>query len=78
VALSGDAGGKAHLIVKVAREATGTFDARQLATAGGVVLGGGGGGRPDMAVAGGSNTGAIEDSLDEVLRAATAALENNA
>jgi alanyl-tRNA synthetase len=64
VALAGDEGGKAQLVVKVAPEASARgLDAREIARAGGEILGGGGGGRADMAVAGGSNVEGLNEAL---------------
>lgn len=68
VALAAAAGEKAQLVVKIDKAFTDRLNARELADAGGRVLGGGGGGREDMAVAGGSNVEGLQDALDEVAR----------
>lgn len=71
VALAGGSEGKAQLVVKLDERAVERgLNARELANAGGGILGGGGGGREDMAVAGGSRTDMLDESLDEVLRLA--------
>lgn len=78
VALAGDAGGKAGLVVKVDRRLLDLgLDAREIAGAGGAELGGGGGGRSDMAVAGGSRLEGIEASLEAVRKAVRDKLEGN-
>jgi alanyl-tRNA synthetase len=75
VALVAVAGGKAQLVVKIKKALSATLNARDLATAGGKVLGGGGGGRGDMAVAGGPNIEDTADALLKVERAITETLE---
>jgi alanyl-tRNA synthetase len=67
VAVAGESGGKAKLVVKVDKKLVGKgLDARELAGAGGAALGGGAGGRKDMAVAGGGRTEGLSESLEEV------------
>ena len=70
VAVAGESAGKAKLVVKVDKKLAGKgLDARELAGAGGSVLGGGAGGRKDMAVAGGGRTEGLSESLEEVEKA---------
>lgn len=71
VALAARAGDKAQLVVKVEKSLSSRLNARDLAGAGGRMLGGGGGGRADMAVAGGSRVEGLEDALLEVEKAIT-------
>ena len=67
VAVAGELAGKAKLVVKVDKKMVGKdLDARELAGAGGSVLGGGAGGRKDMAVAGGGRKEGLSESLEEV------------
>ena len=75
VALVAVAGGKALLAVKLAKHMTDRLNARDLANAGGKMLGGGGGGREDMAVAGGSRTEGVADALVEIEKAIREKLE---
>jgi len=64
VALIGVSDGKASLVVGVTPDLTDRVNAVDLVRAGSVVLGGkGGGGRPDMAQAGGPDTGAADQAL---------------
>lgn len=77
VALAGDAGGNAQLVVKVSKAGQELgLDARALAAAGARELGGGGGGRRDMAVAGGPATGGVDAALEQVTLAAREAAGN--
>lgn len=78
VALVAVVGDRAHLVVKIARAVAGKLNARDLAGAGGRMLGGGGGGRDDMAVAGGSRTEGSSDALLEVEKAILEELEGTA
>ena len=64
VALIGVSDGKASLVVGVTPDLTDRVNAVDLVRAGSVALGGkGGGGRPDMAQAGGPDTGAADQAL---------------
>jgi len=59
--------GKASIVVGVTDDLTGTINAVQLVKLGAEALGGkGGGGRPDMAQAGGSDTGAVGDAVSAI------------
>lgn len=70
-------GQKAHLVVKLSSSALDKgLDARELAKAGGLILGGGGGGRADMAVAGGSRVESIEEALQAVSKVIRKKLES--
>jgi alanyl-tRNA synthetase len=75
VALVGVAGSKAGLVVKIGKQAAGRLNARELADAGGRMLGGGGGGRDDMAVAGGPKTDGTRAALVEIEKAVKERLE---
>ncbi len=77
VALAGEAGGKAQLVVKVGGAGLERgLNARVLAGAGGKALGGGGGGREDMAVAGGTLVEGLEEALERVTQAVREAVES--
>jgi alanyl-tRNA synthetase len=65
-------------VVKVGKGMAGKLDARELAGAGGKMLGGGGGGREDMAVAGGSRLEGSADALLAVEEAIRGKLEGGA
>jgi alanyl-tRNA synthetase len=74
VALVSTAEGKASVVVSVAPALTGRFDAIQLVRAAAAPLGGkGGGGRPDLAQAGGPESGRADDALAAVREALRAA-----
>jgi len=67
VAVVSRADGKAAIVVGVTPDLTGRFDAVELVRLGAAELGGkGGGGRPDMAQAGGPDTGRAEAALTAV------------
>ncbi len=69
VALVAVAGEKAQLVVKVAKGMVGRLNARDLADAGGKMLGGGGGGREDMGIAGGPMINGADAALLEIEKA---------
>ncbi|HEX4110961.1 MAG TPA: alanine--tRNA ligase [Stellaceae bacterium] len=74
VALVTTAEGKASLVVGVTEDLTQRFNAVELVKLGAAALGGkGGGGRPDMAQAGGPDTGAADAALAAVERGIAAA-----
>ena len=75
VALVARSGDKAQLVVKIDKALTDRLNAKELAGAGGKMLGGGGGGRDDMAVAGGPAVEGIQDALAEVEKAIVRKLE---
>ena len=78
VALAASGGGKAQLVVKLAKSMTDKLNARDLAGAGGKMLGGGGGGRDDMGVAGGPRVEGTAGALVEVERAIKAGMGERA
>jgi len=57
-------GGKAHLVVTVSKSLVGTFKAGDIVKKVAEVVGGSGGGRPDMAQAGGTDVGRIDEALE--------------
>lgn len=74
VALVSTAEGKASVVVSVAPDLTGRFDAVRLVRAAAAPLGGkGGGGRPDLAQAGGPESGRAAEALAAVREALQAA-----
>ena len=77
VALVASAGEKAQLVVKIDKALTDRLNARELANAGGRMLGGGGGGRADMAVAGGSRVESMDAALSAVEKALMEKLEGS-
>ena len=78
VALAASGGGKAQLVVKLTKSMTDKLNARDLAGAGGKMLGGGGGGRDDMGVAGGPRVEGTADALLEVQSAIEAGMGEKA
>jgi alanyl-tRNA synthetase len=66
VALAAASGDKAQLVVKLDKALTESLNAKDLANAGGRMLGGGGGGRSDMALAGGALVEGVDSALVEV------------
>jgi alanyl-tRNA synthetase len=60
------AGPKAMLVLTVSKSLTDRFKAGELIRPVAAVLGGSGGGRPDMAQAGGSETGKIDEALEKL------------
>jgi alanyl-tRNA synthetase len=77
VALVASAGEKAQLVVKIDKALTDRLNAKDLANAGGRMLGGGGGGRADMAVAGGSRVESMDEALSAVEKAVMEKLEGS-
>jgi alanyl-tRNA synthetase len=74
--ISNSEDGKASIVVGVTDDLTDRFDAVALVRAGAEALGGkGGGGRPDMAQAGGPDTGASEAAFAAIAKAMAAAGE---
>jgi alanyl-tRNA synthetase len=68
--------GKANLVAGVTRDLTGRgVSAQAILADAAPILGGGSGGKPDLAVAGGSNTSEIDAALSTAERSATTALE---
>src|SRR5690606_34655159 len=57
-------GPKAALVVTVSKSLTGKFRAGELIKAAAEKVGGTGGGRPDMAQAGGTNVGGLDEAVD--------------
>ncbi len=67
VVLASDKDSKASIVVGVSKDLTGKYNAVEMVRAAAAVLGGaGGGGRPDMAQAGGTEVGKIQNAIDEV------------
>jgi alanyl-tRNA synthetase len=66
VLVGGEAGGKAMLVLTVAKSLTSRFKAGELIRPIAALVGGSGGGRPDMAQAGGTETSKLDAALAEL------------
>lgn len=78
VALAGEVGGKAQLVVKVDKTLVQKgLNARELANQAGSKIGGGGGGREEMGMAGGGRVNGIDDALAAVQSVADSILEGD-
>ncbi len=73
VALGSEQEGKALLLVAVTRDLTARVKAGEIVRQAAGLVGGSGGGRPDLAQAGGSNPGGLEQALEKVRELVAAA-----
>ncbi len=66
VLVGSEAEGKAQLVLAVSKGITGRFKAGDLIRPIATIVGGSGGGRPDMAQAGGTDVGKLDEAIDAV------------
>jgi alanyl-tRNA synthetase len=68
VLVGSEADGKAQLVLTVSRQLTDRYKAGELIRAIALIVGGSGGGRPDMAQAGGTEPGKLDEAIEAVYR----------
>jgi alanyl-tRNA synthetase len=68
VLVGAETGGKVALVCTVSKGLLGQFKAGDLVKVSAAVVGGSGGGRPDMAQAGGTDVGKIDEALDQLYK----------